>query len=152
MTVLKNAYLKKEYLWDFDVDGGATGNLTLRATDPNGNALPEGFVVSKVSAVVEEQLSPTGGEVTFGTTTDPNGYLDNIRAAYNALNSVVRSGEVAGALLWDDTNDHEIDYRIPSTADDKAVVMDIGTNALTQGKIRFIVEGYYPSDAAGYEN
>lgn len=149
MSIKKNELLRKEYVYDFSVDGGATGNLTLKAIDPNGNPLPEGFIVSKCSAYVETALAPTGGEVTFGTTTDPNGFLDNIRASYNAQNSIVRSGEVAGALVWDDSNDHEIDYRVPSTAADQAVVMDIGTNALTAGKIRFVVEGYKPSDKAG---
>lgn len=154
MSLRKNEYLKKEYLLDVAVDTGATAArvITLRATDPNGNALPEGFVVSKCSAIVETALSPTGGELTFGTTDDPNGFLDNIRAAYNAEDSIVRSGEVAGALLWDDTNDHEIDYLVPSTAGDQTVVAEVGTTGLSAGKVRFILEGYLPSDAAGYSN
>lgn len=154
MTIRKNEYLKKEYLLDPSVDTTATGSgiFTLRATDPNGNALPEGFIVSKAAALVEEAITVTGGSITFGTATDPDGFLVDFRAAYAAANSVVRSGEVAGALLWDDTNDHEIDYRVSSVANNQSVVCELGTNGLTTGKIRFILEGYYPSDAAGYSN
>ena len=152
MSVKKNELLKKEYLYDFYVDAGATGVLTLRATDPNGNGLPEGFLVRNVVAVVETALSPTGGEITFGNTSDADGFLANIRASYNAEDSVVRSGMVAGALVWDNTNDAEIDYRVGSAANTKDVVMDIGTTALTAGKIRLSVEGLMPSDAVGYEN
>jgi hypothetical protein len=154
MALRKKEYLKKEYLLDPSVDVTATGAgiFTLRACDPNGNALPEGFVVSKVSAIVETALTVTGGSVTFGTETDPDGFLADFRAAYAAVNSVVRNGEVAGALLWDDTNDHEIDYRVNATAANGVVVCELGTNGLTTGKIRFVVEGYMVSDAAGYAN
>jgi hypothetical protein len=152
MTIKKNEYLKKEYLYDFAVDGGATGKITLKACDPNGNALPEGFCVSKAVAVVETAITPTGGTVTFGPSASVAGYLGDIVSGFNAQNSIVRSGEVAGALLWDDTNDHEIDYRIGSAANTQDVTMSIGTSALTAGKIRFIVEGYQQSPAEGIAN
>lgn len=152
MTIRKNELIKKEYVYDFSVDGGATGAITLRACDPNGNALPEGFIVEKVQAYVETALSPTGGTVTFGNSGSASGYMADIVAGFNAINSVVRSGEVAGSLLWDDSNDHEISYRIGSAANTQSVVMTIGTEALTAGKIRFTVEGSQPTEAVGVAN
>lgn len=151
MSIRKNEYLKKEYLLDVSVDTGATAvsTITLRATDPNGNALPAGFVVSKASAHVESAISPTGGTLTLGISSDKDGFLQNFRSVYAASGSVVRSGEVAGDLLWDDTNDHEIDYRCAAATE---VVADVTSSGLSTGKVRFILEGYLPSDAAGYEN
>ncbi len=151
MTIRKNEFLKKEYLYDYSVDGGATGAITMRATDPNGNGLPEGFIVSKAVAIVETAITPTGASVTFGNSGTAAGYMADIVAGYNA-GGVVRSGEVAGSLLFDDTNDHEIDYKVSSVANTQDVVMTIGTSALTAGKIRFIVEGYQQSEAAGVAN
>jgi hypothetical protein len=152
MTIRKNELIKKEYVYDFSVDGGATGAITLRACDPNGNALPEGFIVEKVQAYVETGITPTGASITFGPGASASGYMADIVAGFNAINSVVRSGEVAGSLLWDDSNDHEISYRIGSAANTQSVVMTIGTEALTAGKIRFTVEGSQPTEAVGVAN
>jgi hypothetical protein len=148
----KNEFLKKEYLLDVDADPTTSGAviLTLKATDPNGNELPEGFVVTNATAIVEEEITATGGSLTFGTTDDPNGFLADFRAAYAAAGSIVRSGEVAGALLWDDTNDHEISYKVGATSALQTVVAEVGSTGLTTGKVRFILEGYVPTSGEGY--
>jgi len=150
MTLRKGELITKEYLYDFAVDGAISGVFQLRPTDPNGNELPTGFVVSKCAAVVETAITPSASRtMTVGTETDADGFLADVIAVYNA-GGVVRNGEIAGALLWDDTNDHEIDYKVPNVAASKSIVMEIGTGVLTAGKVRVILEGYVPSDAASY--
>ena len=152
MTLKRNSVIRKEWLYDFDVDGAISGKFQLRPCDPNGNELPEGFIVRNAGAVVETAITPSASRtMTFGTDNDEDGFLADIIAGYNAANSVVRSGEVAGALLWDDTNDHEIDYRVGAAAALGKVVAEIGTGVLTGGKVRFFVEGYVPSPSPSYE-
>lgn len=130
--------------YDFARDGGAVGqiNLTARPSD----ALQEGMLVKELRILAKTALDSGGSPtVTFGPEVDPDGYLAD---AYSTLSSgdgaVIRSGEVAGALLWDDTNDHEINYRIGSAANTQNIQMDIGTAALTAGKLEVHVEAYMP--------
>lgn len=142
----KSQKLIKEFVYDFSVLGGATGNISLIAADPNGNLLPEGFIIEQVMVKTDTALTSGGTPtITVGNTGDADGYLVDIYAAASAVNSVVRSGEVAGALLWDDTNDHEINYRVNGTAANQDVIIAIGTAAVTAGKFRVIVEGQIPS-------
>lgn len=147
--IVKGQKMQKEYLWDFAVDGGATGALSLQGTTPDGDAMPEGFHVEKVTISVETAVTSGGTPtITVGPTVDSDGYLADVFALVGTAPVVVRSGEVAGALLWDDTNDHEITYRVGSAANTKDVVLQIGTAALTAGKIRVLVEGTLPSARA----
>lgn len=142
MGYKKGERIRKEFTWSFSVDGGSVGTITLGADDFGGDTFPEGFVVEKVGADVLTAVTSGGTPtVTLGNTGDPDGYMADIWAEIQAVGAV-RSGEVAGALVWDDTNDHEIDYYINSTANNQNLVMVIGTAALTAGKIRFWVEGY----------
>lgn len=143
----KGKKLVKEYVWDFAEDGGATGTIVLKSVSPGGDLLPEGFLVQGFSILTETLMTAaaTGGTVTFGNTTDPDGYLADVWAVASGANSIVRIGEVAGALVWDDTNDHEISYRVNGTAANQNVVMDVGTAALTAGKVKVIVEGILPT-------
>jgi hypothetical protein len=151
MTQKRNSVIRKEWLYDFSVDGAISGAFQLRPCDPNGNPLPAGFIVRNAGAKVEEAITPSASRtMTFGTETDPDGFLADIIAAYNAAGSVVRSGEVAGALLWDDTNDHEIDHLIGATTALQNIFAEIGTGVLTGGKVRFFVEGYVPSESPSY--
>lgn len=142
----KGKKLVKEYVWDFAEDGGATGAIILKAASPGGDLLPEGFLVEQVTILTETLMASTGTPtVTFGPSASALGYLADVWAVASGANSVVRSGEVAGALLWDDTNDHEISYRVTSTANTQDVVMTVGTETLTAGKVKVVVEGIVPS-------
>ena len=142
---VKNKKMVREYMYDFAKQGGAVSAITLEQLDPN-SVLPEGFLVEKVTVLCETPLASGGTPtVTVGPAVDSDGYLADIYALMGVAGAVVRSGEVAGALLWDDTNDHEITYRVGSAANTKDVVIQVGTAALTAGKLRVIVEGVYPS-------
>lgn len=142
---VKAEKVSREYLYDFAVDGGAVSAISLSPVDPNG-VLPEGFLVEKVTVVCETPLASGGTPtVTVGPSVDSDGYLVDIYALMGSAGAVVRNGEVAGALLWDDTNDHEITYRVGAAANTKDLVLQVGTAALTAGKLRVVVEGVYPS-------
>ena len=146
---IKGEKQSKEFLYDFAVQGGATGDIELNGCDPNGDSLPEGFIIEQVMIKTDTAFASTGSPtLTVGNGADRDGFLADTYAGASAANSVVRSGEVAGALLWDDTNDHEINYRVGST--NQGVSISIGTAPVTAGKLRVIVEGYLPGTADGY--
>jgi len=137
--------VSREYLYDFAVQGGAVGAITLVPVGPNTAALPEGFLVEMVTVVAEEALVAAGGTVTCGPSVDSDGYLVDMVAALGTIGNVVRSGQSAGALLWDNTNDAEITYRVGSAANTQDVVLQVGTAAITAGKLRVRVDGVFPT-------
>ena len=139
----QNKTFSQEYLYDFSVDGGATG-----AIDLSGKAgyptLPEGAVVQRVFAIVETAVVGTSSTLAWGNTTDPDGYHVAVAEASLTANSIHNHQDATAALLYDDTNDHEIYYRVSSTAGNQDFSCTIGTANLTAGKVRFVVEGYFP--------
>jgi hypothetical protein len=125
------------YEYDFAVDGGAVSVINLR---PIGNPMLAGLVVEQVDVFVETAfndaddtatviLGPTGGDV--------DGYLVDFMTLAETVNTPIRSGELAGALLWDDTNDHEMVYRLSTDTLAKPSI-SVGTEALTAGKAKFV--------------
>lgn len=138
----------REYVWDYDVDGGATGDLALRAADGLDPALPEGCLV-KDCVVVNEKALTGGTALTVGTVTDSDGFLADSYAQLTNLASVIRAGEKDGALLWDSTADAKKAYRVPATANSQKPALGIASTALTAGKLRVILELYNPGTAVG---
>lgn len=128
------------YEYDFDVDGGAVSNINLRAL---GNPLEAGLVLTGLSVFVETAFDDAGNTatVTVGNEDDRDGYMEDIMTLAETVNTAIRAGSVAGDLLWDDTNDHKIDYRIPD-AGAAVPSITVGTEALTQGKAKFIFKAY----------
>lgn len=129
--------LKFVYEYDFAQDGGATGAIALRAI---GNGMLSGLMVEDVAVFVETAFDDAGdtATVTLGPTGgDADGYLADFMTQAESANSIVRAGEIAGALLWDDTNDHQISYRLSSDSL-AAPSITVGTEALTQGKAKFV--------------
>jgi len=110
--------LRFEY--DFDLVGGAIGTFAL------GN-LPDGFVVSDVDVLVETALVGVGAVVEFGNDADQDGYIADIGAAAIGFTAG------AGALL---TGKHLV------LAADDSIDMEVGTAALTAGKLSIFVRGY----------
>lgn len=149
MGLKKTEKLVKEYLYDFAYDGGAVGNIALKCVDPTGDLLEEGLIVQDVMIVNEGALTSTGSPtITVGTVTDPDGFFVDVVAKVTNLGTVVRAGEVDGALVWDSTADAKRGYPVPSTANDKTLRMVIGTAPLSGGKLRIIVEGIKPGSLA----
>lgn len=130
-----------KYDYDFAKDGGAVSSIALNA-DVNG--LEENVIVKDMFVIVKTALASGGTPtVTLGNTTDTDGYMADIWALAQADNAVINSGAVAGALIWDDTNDHAIHYRIDGTANNQNLVLAIGTAALTAGKMEIYLRCAY---------
>lgn len=126
-----------KFTYDFARDGGAVSAITLKA-EPN--EVGDNFVV--LDAYVHTIVAPTSGgtpTIVFGNTTNPDGYFADV-FSLATLGKVIRAGEVAGDLLWDDTNDHLIAYNVGTTANNQNLIMTVGTNALTAGKFSVYLE------------
>jgi hypothetical protein len=136
MPKLKGEKQLLAYEYDFAADAGAIGAIAMRQLSGQNAS---GMIVTKAYVVVETALASGGTPtITFGNVTDPDGYMADVWAELSTK-QCVQSGEVLGALIWDDTNDHDIAYR-PTTADDLATQMTIGTAALTAGKLYLYLE------------
>lgn len=125
------------YEYDFDVDGGDVGTIALR---PLSNAMVSGLVVEDVQAYVETAFDDAGNTatVTLGPGGgDADGFFADIMTLAETVDTFIRVGEVAGALLWDDTNDHR-DGHVLADAAEAVPTLTVGTEALTQGKAKFI--------------
>jgi len=107
----------EKYLYDFADDAGATGELVL-SDKANKDSIPNGSIVTDLMLHVETAVT-SGGSLTLdvGNGDDPNGYLVAVAVAALTLNSVHRAGSTAGALIWDDTNDHYLGVHVADAAD-----------------------------------
>jgi hypothetical protein len=132
--------LIKKYEYDFAVDGGAsTAVINLRE---EGENLVNGCHITKMYVVTETAFTSAISDttITIGNTTDADGYFaDCFTALSSTTTGTFSSGEIAGALLWDDSNDHDILYS-PKVANDLTVAMTIGNYSLTAGKLELYVE------------
>lgn len=128
MTFPVNESYMLKYVYKYDVDA-VTGAVSLR---PDPNAIKEGLVVMGVQ-VRFKQAFVGATALTLGNTSDPDGYMADF-FSFNALDAVANSGAVAGALIWDDVNDHAIHYRIGSTANLQDLVLTI-TGTATAGEL-----------------
>lgn len=137
MAFPKNKVLTFVYEYDFDLDGGSVGTLDLRCL--SANEMDESLVILNLSASIETAFDDTSdtATVTLGNEDDTDGYFADFMTIAETANSLVGVGTVAGDLLWDDTNDHQIQYRIPD-AGAAQPQLTITTEALTQGKAKFI--------------
>jgi len=134
MPKLKNEKQLARFDYDFAVDGGAIGEIPLRA---NISELSTGMIISDIYIVVEEALSSDGSPTVTVGNTDVDGFFADIAALAGSNNNVIRVGEVAGELMYDDTNDHLLLYRVGSDTD---LNLTVGTAALTGGKLVVYVE------------
>lgn len=138
----KGEIVRKSFLYDFSVHGGAISAITLTCEDFNTALFPAGFVITGLSVDILTTFAGTATPTcTLGNTTDPDGYLVNFFGSATAA-TAISPGQVDGALIWNTTNDAILHYRIPATAADQNVIMTIGTQALTAGKARFTFSGY----------
>lgn len=138
MGLAKGQKQMLRYTYDFDRDGGAIGQVSLK---PDANSIGDDYIVCDVLVHELEALTSGGTPaLTLGNSNDLDGYLADFEALSGSAGNVYGVGEVAGALLWDDTNDHRLQYNVGSVADNQDIVLDIGTAALTGGKLSVYVE------------
>lgn len=134
----------QEYVYDFDVDGGAAGVIDLSAKT-GYEPLPSGAILMNVGLKVVTAVTGTSSTVAVGCTTDADGFMAAIAEATLVDEYVTMTGVQAGALMWDDTNDHVIPHLVNSD-NDADFQITIGTADLTAGKIVFWCEYYMPSE------
>lgn len=135
----------QEYEYDFSVDAGAIGAISLHSKD-NKSVIPAGAIIVSVRALVLSALTSGGSAVlSWGNGDDADGYSGVALAVAGLGADVVKNGWDNGAvLLWDDTNDHMIDVYVADAAAGQ-MIFTIATAALTAGKVKFLVEYMLPS-------
>lgn len=141
MGYQKGKELDFHYEYDFSVSGGAVSSISLVNKGING--LEAGLVITDMHVSVDTTLAGTATPVvTLGNAGDTDGYYVDFFAA-GAAGAVLNRGKAAGALLWDDTNDAAIDYKIDSAAN-AIPKLTIATQALTAGKFQVYFKAYKP--------
>lgn len=139
MSRFKNDGIQvQEYVYDFAVDGGATGAVSL-SSKAGYSSLPDNAIVLEVYARVITAVVGTSSTLAWGNTTDADGYSGTAIAEASLVADYVTNGQSNGAaLLWDDTNDHSIPF-LANSANDRDFSVTIGTADLTAGKVVFMV-------------
>lgn len=136
----------QEYVYDFAVDGGAVGTVDLHAK-ANKSVIPVGGIIKSVTAKVVTACTSAGAAtVAWGNGDDADGYSGTAIAVASLTDNALFNGwDNAAALIWDDTNDHQIPVNVADAADGQLIVT-IGTAALTAGKMVFLVEYLLPTE------
>jgi hypothetical protein len=133
MTYQKYEEKTFAYEYSFAVDGGAISSITLR--NLGINALAAGMIIEDIQILVTEAFAGSATPTcTLGISGTTAGFLADFYASASTINTPIRVGEVAGSLMWDDTNDHQISYRIPNAAS-AIPLLTIASQALTAGKM-----------------
>jgi hypothetical protein len=131
MGIPKNKEFYTKYEYDFAVSGGAVSSINL--VWKQGEPLAAGMVIKDWTIVVETTLAGSATPtITMGDAGDTDGYAVDFYAAASA-GAIINVGDRAGANVWDDTNDHNIFYKIASAAN-AAPSITIASQALTAGK------------------
>jgi hypothetical protein len=141
---IKNMRHVQEYVYDFAVDGGAQGDIELSAKA--GKApIPIGAIITGVTAkVITECTSGGSATIAWGNDDDEDGYSGATPAVSGfGANTIHNGWDNASALLWDDSNDHQIFVNV-ADADDGEFFVQIATADLTAGKIVFLVDYLMP--------
>lgn len=136
----------QEYVYDFDVDAGAQGEIFL-SSKAGYAPIPNGAIIKAVTAKVVTAFT-SGGSATlsWGNDDDPDGYSGAAIAVASLTDNAVFNGwDNGAALLWDDTNDHQIPVPVINE-DDGEVSVTIGTADMTAGKMLILVEYLMPSE------
>ncbi len=149
MAAFKNDGIQvQEYVYDFAVDGGASGSNIVLSAKSGAQALPVGAIIMDVIAHVVTACVGTSSTVAWGHSANADAYSGTtIAEASLTLNSIHNGQRTANSELWDDSADCQL-HPYVGTADLGSFVVLIGTAALTAGKIRFSVSYLLPSNIA----
>jgi len=147
MSAIGNKRHTQEYLYDFDVDGGVVGEIFL-SSKAGMKAIPIGAIIRSVTARVLTAVVGSTSTLAWGNDDDPDGYSGAaIAEASLVVDANFNGWDNAAALLWDDTNDHQIHVSVIDE-DDGEFSVSIAGNDLTAGKMTFVVEFDMPGQAA----
>ncbi len=146
MSAILNRRHTQEYIYDFDEDGGATGEIFL-SSKAGMKPIPNGAIITSVLAFVEAAIVGTSSTLAWGNDDDPDGYSGTAIAEATLVDNFNANGwDNAASLIWDDTNDHPIHVTVVDE-DDGEFSVTIGTANLTAGKVKFMVDFYMPGQA-----
>lgn len=123
----------QEYEYDFAVDGGATGVISL-SSKANKASLPDGCVVTRAWVKVDTSFEGSGASAKIGHTTTDDVYLA-LRDVDGAGSLGLASAQLASygtAFLAD-------------TANERNVILTISGGAVTAGKLKVLVEYVLPN-------
>ena len=141
MGFQKGKQLDFVYEYDFAVSGGAVSSIDL--VNEGMNALESGLVITDIMVAIETTLAGTATPtITLGNVGDTDGYMIDFFGAGTA-GAILNRGDRAGALVWDDTNDHPIYYKIDSAAN-AVPSITIASQALTAGKFKVYFKAIRP--------
>ncbi len=146
MSVISNRIHLAEFMYDFSVDGGGNGsNIVL--SDKDGKApIPVGAIIQSVNAVVLTDVEGSSSTVSWGSVTDVDGYSGTTIAEATLVDGFTVNGwDLGAALLWDDSNDHQL-TPVVADANAGAFALLISVADLTAGKIWFGVQYIMPSE------
>lgn len=136
--ILNRGLNVQQYVYDFSVDGGTAGAISL-SSKAGYSPLPQNSLVLEVDFRVVTAVVGTSSTLAWGNTTDADGYSGTAIAEATLIADYVNNGASNGAaLLWDDTNDHSIPFLVNS-ANDADFKVTIGVANLTAGKVVFFV-------------
>lgn len=132
MSYEQNVEQKISYEYDFAVDGGAVGDIDLRALV--ANEIKSGLVIKEAIIHIETALVSASGSATIGDGTDDDGiFLDLVAKAAGSYSSLNLNH--GGALLAE--VDTTLDGRELLVADaNTAPQLVIATGAVTAGKFK----------------
>jgi len=143
MSRIGNKVHMQKYVYDFAEDGGVEGVIAL-SSKSNSSSLPDNALVKEVHYFVEAAVEGSTSTMSWGNTTDADGYSGAaIAEASLAIDAVGNGAAGAAALLWDDTNDHSIPF-LANSVNDRDFNITIASGDLTAGKVIFYVEFFLP--------
>lgn len=143
MSKWKNDGLQvAEYEYDFAVHGGVV-NTDIEISSAN-TRLPIGAIIIDCHIRVDTAVVGTSSTLGIGNVTDNDGYIPATAEATLAANYVGSAAKNKGALLWDDTNDNLLPYRV-ADADKSKVIARIGTANLTAGVVKVMISFLNPT-------
>jgi len=134
MSIVKGQKFLARFSYDFAVSGGAVSTINL--VNKDNITLGASCIITDVFVAELTALAGAGATVTIGTAGDKDGFFADVVTLLGSQKAL-RAGELAGALIFDDTNDHLIAYR---PAADIVPCIEIGTAVLTAGKFDVYVE------------
>jgi hypothetical protein len=142
---VKNSLQIKEYVYDTASDAVATSADVVLSDKSGKSALPQGAVVKAVTAKVISAVVGSTSTLSWGYDGNNDGFSGTAVAEASLTSGSVHTGwRTANSDLWDDSEDSQKYFHVNTAAKGKFVVR-VGTNALTAGKVLFIVEYYCPS-------
>lgn len=133
MTLVKNTEQTFKFEYDFSVDGGAVSSITMR--NLGVNPIPVGAIIEGAQLQINTAFT-SGGSATV--VLGFSGATSDLFATVFAQTGVINAGIVASTLLWDNTNDINLNYT--TTASQVTPLLTIGTAALTAGKCTLILK------------